>query len=260
MHEKAFCPFFGKIELFTYNPKAMTTKRFFLLFFILISTLNIVLFSCQKEDEVQAASVAEEVPGAEGIYLHLEYNLGVGGFLTIEYRPYLFFKDGSVYQNLDTSVDKLDVTKSKQQEPKEWGTWKKNGNEFTITWNDGDTETWEEDEWFTTQAARAGEKIAGSYKSISGGGNVAFGGDVMVFSASNISFDGDKFTYESTGGGTSTSITAYSSQNKAGTYELKGNTITLKFNNGSVEKKFFYFYPDSKDVFGIGSRYYVPRD
>ncbi|QHT65594.1 hypothetical protein GXP67_02410 [Rhodocytophaga rosea] len=238
----------------------MKTKRFFLFFLLLISTLNVILFSCQKEDEVQAASKVVDVPGAEGIYLHLEYTMGVGGFLYPEYRPYLLFKDGSIYQNLDTSIDKLDVAKSKQQEPKEWGTWEKKGNEFSITWSDGDTETWGEDEWFTTQAATAGEKIKGSYESISGGGNVAFGGDVMIFSATTISFDGDKFTYESTGGGSTSNLTAYSSQDKAGTYELKGNSIILKFNNGAVEKKFFYFYPDGKDVFGIGTRYYVPND
>jgi hypothetical protein len=82
----------------------------------------------------------------------------------------------------------------------------------------------------------------------------------MAFSSINVSFDSNKFTFESIGGGSSDALTAYGSQSKAGTYELNGYSITLRFNNGTVEKKFFYFYPDSKDVFGIGTRYYVPND
>jgi len=146
---------------------------------------------------------------------------------------------------------------SKQQEPDEWGTWQKQGNEIAITWQDGDTDTWEDKSWFVANQAAKSETIAGDYTSISGGGNTAFGGSVITFSSSDISFNGNKFTFESTGGGSSSDVTAYSSQTKAGTYELDGYSITLRFNNGTVEKKFFYFYPDSKEVFGIGSRYYV---
>ena len=43
-------------------------------------------------------------------------------------------------------------------------------------------------------------------------------------------------------------------------YRLDGHTIELRFNNDDVERKFFYFYPDSKDVFGIGDDYYVKED
>ena len=197
---------------------------------------------------------------ARSIYLHEEYQTGVGGYLYVVYQPYLMFGDGDVYRNLATSVDRLDVAASKKSEPDEWGTWSASDGEVKLVWNDGDSETWEKDEWYTTQTAKKGELIAGSYSSISGGGDTAFGGDVITFSSANIAFDGDRFTYEKTGGGTSRDVTAYSSQDRAGTYALDGDTITLRFNNGSVETKFFYFYPDSKDVFGIGDDYYILDD
>ncbi|RDC64383.1 hypothetical protein [Adhaeribacter pallidiroseus] len=234
------------------------TKKIFARFLLVSSMLvNVTLTSCQKDDEAQPDTSIKEVLDAEAIYLHEEYETGVGGYLYVVYNPYLLFNDGSVYRNLDTNVDKLNVAQSKQQEPEEWGTWQKQGSEIALTWQDGDTDTWEDKSWFVASKAAKGETIAGAYSSISGGGNTAFGGSVITFSSSNISFNGNKFTFESTGGGSSSDVTAYSSQEKAGTYELDGYSITLRFNNGAVEKKFFYFYPDSKDVFGIGDQYYV---
>ena len=75
----------------------------------------------------------------------------------------------------------------------------------------------------------------------------------------NVCFDGNKFTYETFGGSTNESTTAYASETKAGTYKLKGHIITLTFNNGIVENKLFFFMPDSKEMFGIGSTYYLEK-
>jgi hypothetical protein len=233
-----------------------------LLFLLLTSILlvNIPLTSCQKDQESPVTTSIQEVPGAEAIYLHEEYEMGVGGYMYVVYNPYLVFKDGSIYKNLATNIDKLHIEQSRQQEAEEWGTWQKKGKDIVIAWKDGDQDTWEEESWFIANPASGGETIKGDYHSISGGGNIAFGGSMMTFSSTNISFNGNKFTFESTGGGSSDAVSSYASQTKAGTYELNGYSITLRFNNGVVEKKFFYFYPDSKDVFGIGTRYYVPND
>jgi hypothetical protein len=226
--------------------------------FLLASLLFLLTAAgCSKENDAQTPESIPGLAGTEGIYLHLEYGYGLGG-ITIEYRPYLMFKDGTVYKNLDTRPDKLDVTQSKQAEPKEWGTWKKQGDEIIIQWP-GDEDTWEKKTWFVTVAAGKGEQIGGTYRSLSGLSNVQLGGDFTAISASSISFDGEKFTYESTSGGGNSSVTAYGSQTKAGTYKLDGHTIEMKFNNGLTEKKFFYFYPDSKTVFGVGGNYYVQR-
>jgi hypothetical protein len=222
------------------------------LFFLLTSA------GCNKNAEAVPAESVSGIPGTEGIYLHLEYRYGLG--VEIYYRPHLMFKDGSVYKNLDTSPEKLDVAKSKQAEPAKWGTWKKQGNEITVAWNGGDTDTWKEKTWFKTVPAGKGEQISGTYRSLSGLSNVQLGGDFTAISAKSLSFSGDKFTYESTSGGGNSGVTAYNSQTKAGTYKLDGHTIEMRFNNGIVEKKFFYFYPDSKTVFGVGGNYYVQRN
>lgn len=227
--------------------------------------LGAALLGCGGGDDdgnspAQAGSVTPAVAGASTIYLHETYTLGVGGFMTVEYRPYLVFADGRLYKNLATNPDKLDPAASRAAEPDEWGTFTKNGDAIAVTWSDGETEQWEKDEWFTTNPAPAGTVLAGEFTSISGGGNVAFGGDVVTYSSANIAFQGDKFTMETSGGGSTEDVTAYADRERAGTYVLDGYTIELRFNSGVVEKKFFYFYPDSRDVFGVGDRYYVTAD
>lgn len=44
----------------------------------------------------------------------------------------------------------------------------------------------------------------------------------------------------------------------AGKYVLNGYSLELRYNNGQVQQKSFYFYPDSKETFGIGTSAYVP--
>lgn len=229
-----------------------------ILFFLrMLSTCILFMAAgCQKDKDVNAAENIAGLTNIEGIYIHLEYNFGVGGAVYPVYNPYLFFTDGSVYKNLATNPDKLHITQSKQQEPKEWGTWKKSGNDITLTWNKGKSETWTAKSYHKALPAGNNELLAGSYSSISGGGNTALGGDVMIVNSKNLAFNGSKFTYESTSGGTSTSVTSYSNKSKAGTYKLTGYSIEYTFNNGTHEQKFFYFYPDSKTVFGVGDQVY----
>ncbi|WP_234734471.1 hypothetical protein [Tellurirhabdus bombi] len=198
----------------------------------------------------------------QGVYMHSEMRYGVGGFMYQEYEPYVLLKDGTLYKNITVSPYDLDVPASRKVEANKWGTWQKNGSKMNIRWSDGKTDSW--DKWHLGQPARRNETITGSFKTISGGGDIAMGGSTMIVSSKNITFSPDgKFTYESMGGGSSSSsgvgVSAYSNQDKAGNYQLDGYTLTLKFNNGLEERRFFYFYPDSRRHFGIGSSVYVPQ-
>jgi hypothetical protein len=197
-----------------------------------------------------------------GVYMRMETRVGVGGFMYQEYEPYVLLKDGTLYNNISVSPYDLDVAASRKVEAKKWGTWQKSGSKINVRWSDGKTSSW--DKWHLGEPARRNENITGSFKTISGGGDVAMGGSTMVFSSKNMTFSPDgKFTYEATGGGSSSSsgvgVSAYSNQDKAGRYQLDGYTLTLKFNNGQEERRFFYFYPDSRKHFGVGSSVYVPN-
>ncbi|WP_276485338.1 hypothetical protein [Paraflavitalea pollutisoli] len=206
----------------------------------------------------------------KGMIMHLEYTMsGVGGMMVAEYAPYLLLTDGTIYNDPIISPYKFDVAKSRQLEPKKWGTWKEVGKTIVTAWPNKErekdkAETWEK-QWFWARPAAPNEKIKGSYKTISGGGNTAMGGNVMIISATDLTFNEQgQFTKASVGGGSNSgdfgvSSSTYAHKEAAGTYTLNGYSLELKYNNGKVESKSFYFYPDSKEAFGVGSSPYVPK-
>jgi hypothetical protein len=201
----------------------------------------------------------------KGIVINAESGIGVGGMVTIEYRPYLLLQNGSIYRYPTVAPYDLDVAASKTAEPDKWGSWKLEGKTLAVTLPEKGimkTERWEGD-WFWAKAPVANEKIKGAYMTIGGGGNTAMGGNTMIVYSSNINFnDKGQFTMKKMGGGTNTdfdvSSTAYSNSNAAGTYKLNGYSIEMRYNNGQVVRKLFYFYPDSRTTFGIGDDAYVP--
>jgi hypothetical protein len=194
----------------------------------------------------------------EGIHIHLEYSYGLG--TQLKYRPYLLFKDGSIYRNLDSDPSTLNIPISKKTEAEHWGEWNQMGKEIHVLWKNGKKSVWKDKSWFPTVTPREKEQLYGSYKSISGLGSLPLGGDATVLSIRNIAFEGDKFTLEISTGSDNSQTTSYTNHAKAGTYLLEKNSIQLRFNNGEVETKFFFFTPDSKRSFGMGSTYYILRE
>ncbi len=195
------------------------------------------------------------------VIMHLEYESGVGGAIYPVYNPYILFKDGTIYSEPNT----LDLVASRRNDPKKWGVWKLEGGLLKITWNAKPAKykfsEWKKDSYKNVSPAKKGETLSGSFKTISGGGNTALGGDVMIVNSNTITFnDQGQFTLAKVGGGSTSSVASYYKGQDAGTFTLDGYSIELKFNSGKTERKFFYFYPDNRKYFGIGSSVYVPRD
>jgi hypothetical protein len=228
--------------------------------------------SKQKETTPRKQSTSTTAPGQglkpadiKGVVINAESGIGVGGMVTIEYRPYLLLQNGGIYRYPTVAPYDLDVAASKTAEPNKWGTWKQEGKTLVVTLPEKGvmkTERWTS-EWFWAKAPIANEKIKGAYMTIGGGGNTAMGGNTMIYYSSNINFnDKGQFIMKKSGGGTNTdfdvSSSAYSNSNAAGTYKLNGYSIEMKYNNGQVVRKLFYFYPDSRTTFGIGDDAYVP--
>ena len=205
-------------------------------------------------------------PGSiKGVVINRESGYGPGG-VTIAYRPYLLLKDGSIYKHPDVCPYDLDIVKSKQTEPQKWGSWKADGKTIVVKFLEKgkiETDRWEEN-WFWGKQATANEKIKGSFKSISGGGNTATGGTFLLVLSDDIMFnDKGQFTLKNSTGSTSSDagvdVVNYSGKDAAGTYVLDEYSVALHFNNGKVIRKLFYFYPDSHKTFAVGDKVYLPE-
>ena len=209
---------------------------------------------------VQSAAIHQTI-------MHLEYEVGMGGGIFPVYNAYVLFKNGSAYKYPFYSMEDLDEKASRIAEPKKWGTWKMQNDKLVLNWPvetpRNQNETWGKDTYYNVVAAKRGEGIEGNFKSISGGGNTALGGDVMVFAADNLVMNPDgRFTTARVAGVNSSRDfweTNSSKSSEAGIYKLNGHTIEFQFNNGKTERRFFFFYPDSKKHFGIGYSVYMPK-
>ncbi len=216
--------------------------------------LSISLFfaACKKEStDIHLGS------NVERIALLLDYEVGYGGYIYPVHNPYVFFKDGTVVKEPKIPIEDLQLGALTKKEAVDWGTYKKAGDKVVITYYDGDQS---EKEWPGAEAYPAGknETLAGSFSSISGGGDLAVGGSVGVIAYSNMTLTSDGwFTNERLGGGHSSDHSAFSQQKTAGQYTLDGYSITLKFNNGDTQRFFFCYYGQDRSVFRLSGRTYT---
>jgi hypothetical protein len=202
----------------------------------------------------------------EGIYLFLNPTLGYGGMVVMQYDPYLLLKDGTIYRNLQRPPNELDISKSRQMEPKMWGRWQRSGKIITVQWDDGTRKTWDKDktfvnDWHIARPAGKSDRLNGRYHSMSGGGNTALGGSFSLAVIKDIVFfDNGSFTRDGVvSANERNSVSVQSKRKGSGTYVIDGYTIELRHDDGKAERFAFYFYPDSNNAIGIGNRTYTLR-
>jgi hypothetical protein len=193
----------------------------------------------------------------EGIVTHQISVPGYKGMIVYYWVPHVLFKDGSVYKDLNVSPYDLDVKSSRESEPEKWGRWRYVGKQIQIQWNgSGKTEEWGESQWQAATPAKKIDRLAGWYSSQITGGNGSVAGNAI----SGFTFTADG--HFSTGGSSSVLAGIYSrsSQSKSlgGTYTLDGYSIELRFDDGRVERKGFYF--NTETWIGIGNNNYMKRE
>lgn len=230
---------------------------------ILILFLALTIVACKKGEGSDIEPDDNSDSNIERIALLVDYESGYGGYIYPVYNPYVFFKNGMLVKEPKIPVGELNLEALDTDQATDWGTWKLAGDKVQITYADGDTS---EKEWPGSDAypAKNGETLNGSFSSISGGGTLAFGGDIGVVSYSSMSFTPDGwYTTESVGGGSSSSSSAYHTSTTSGKYTIDGEyQITLTANNGQVSHFFFCWYSENGEdgVFRLGGRTFVEED
>ncbi|MCW5619655.1 MAG: hypothetical protein KIS79_00910 [Burkholderiales bacterium] len=202
----------------------------------------------------------------EAIYLHQEYGYGVGGMMTIEYKPHIFLKDGTVTTDLAYyPASAADMQTWRNRRPQSWGRWQKTDGKIVITWNDPKRKpsTW--NKWFVARPGAPSQRLEGFYQALGGGGNTAMGGDVMIAAWNDYAFSADGTVTSGGGsgsysGGQHTDVSVATRSRKAvrtGRYSMNGHAIDFAYADGEQERKWFYLYPDGHKVIGVGASTYV---
>jgi hypothetical protein len=206
----------------------------------------------------------------DGVYLEQNTGFGVGGMVIIRYDPVLMLKDGWAYDGWMLTPADLDVNLSRKLEPQSWRRYERKGDQIRVQEQGGKWSKFEK--WSQVGPAKPGDTLQGTFSSIGGGGNMAFGGSTMIAVVSAYTFKKDG-TFSSdqavsaSGGNEATDpngppgVVATSQRSSSGTYRLDGYTLELRFSNGRVMRRAFLWF-DAKDkdsIFIDGTAFLIEK-
>lgn len=207
----------------------------------------------------------------------------------IRVNTYLLLKDGTVYTDCKIPPNELLIKKSKELQPNKWTIWRKVGSSYQI--KNKKKGTWKILEGNTIIAPQTNEKL--NKKFITTGGSRYRGSweNSITFKADG-RFEMSRFSMKDNsslgGGSTGPSIQTVSKSDKDGTrgttvvsgsdigggtvsqknngaantgnYLLKGNSITLKHDNGYEHTElFFYDKKDKQSFIYKDDRYWIKK-
>jgi len=170
----------------------------------------------------------------------------------ISVDTYLLLKDGTAYTDCKIPPNELIVKKSKELQPKKWTVWRKSGTSYQIRGS-----------WENTITFKANGRFEMSRFSMRD--NAALGGGTTAPSVHTVRKSDKKgtrgtTTVSGTGIGGGTTSTKNNGAANTGTYYLKGNTITLKHDNGYVHTELFFFdETDKKSFIYKNDRFWVRK-
>lgn len=185
----------------------------------------------------------------EGVYFKSFTGFGVGGGVTMDFEPIVLFRDGSYYEVEGPALEDVDLAGARAREPRNWGSWRRQGASFILTDNRGrsNDHQLQQGSFFKAFPASAAP-LRGTFESVGGGGNSALGGDVTIASTDRLVFnaDGSFGTRRSTGalnsGATSGVGSAVAARRAGGgRFSVRDHTLTLTHADGRTERRFFAF-------------------
>ncbi|MCB1624573.1 MAG: hypothetical protein KDI32_08295 [Pseudomonadales bacterium] len=192
-----------------------------------------------------AASSASGLSNAiETVGFDTRTRVGYGGMLTFDPTPIVLFKSGDALRDMAALKSITDVATHKAAHPKSWTTWRRSGKAIEILQAKG----WQKITYTQTlDRLPAGYQLVGAYRRLSGGGNLAIGGNAAIAVWSTLSFDragnfasggGSGSSTSNESAGTTTSVvTTGRAPDRYGRYRIEGYTLTLNYADGRVERR-----------------------
>jgi hypothetical protein len=203
-----------------------------------------------------AQSAGLSTGDVDGVCLVKTFRTGVGGMRLPVWRPYLLLKDGTAYENPKLAPDTLDLTQSRQNEVRRWGTWTQQGGDKALSMPGHDSMVSAQ----CLPPATAGMSIQGSYKHVGGGGNTISGGHASFARSDSYHFypDGHFSSGRSSGLVSPGASAVASDTGRTGRYQIHDYSIDLHYDDGSEANLFFY--SDGDKLLHIGDEDFVPAE
>lgn len=223
--------------------------------------------------------------------LYSWYQRWVGMSLQIQEDTYLLLRDGTVRFGLPpVPPEDLDDAAERSADPTQWGRWKKSGGKYMIQ-RAGETKFSEPVHAVLRAPGKTDEKLGATYEHWS---NQRYAAGAGWWSHTSITFTRDgRFSRSHVGGisasgagfgansvhaasvyndeGSSTSIvgpnvggggtrrSGSTAADREGSYRIDGYTLELHYDNGRVERRFFYADDERKSIWFDSGEMILPR-
>ncbi|MCK9549245.1 hypothetical protein [Aquamicrobium sp.] len=212
----------------------------------------------------------------------------------VVHTAYLMFNDGTAYEDLDFPPDQFNAAASRQLQPQQWVTWRRDGDGYAVREVKGD---WKKLQGWQALPARDDERLNGTYSRSSGSGDIYAG--VSTSSSSWTFYSDGRFetsSYGTTGTGSMQAANGFSSSSSTlsnadgtrsstgisttgtndpnanpvvsggivgrtgdgganrGRYRLNGWVMEILRDNGQYERLLISFQSASRDVIDVDGR------
>lgn len=191
--------------------------------------------SCNKGDSPLTENPKEEDSDVAGWYFRAVY----GYPISVTFEPVVLYKNGEYVEVEDQPVGELDKVADKRIRPQAWGTWRKDGDTFYLTNNEGRTTDYQlgNGNWFPAYPFMENVPLAAGYENTTGGD---YGNGTSALFKTRIDFPEEGYFYHSFNGGIITpGSAAWNKSEDAGTYTIEGHTMVLTYNTGEVVRLSF---------------------
>jgi Zn/Cd-binding protein ZinT len=211
------------------NAKCLTVVMVFCFF-----TLQTAV-SCQKDTPERKEDTAQEDPNVEGWFFR-----AISGYpVSVTFEPIVLYKDGEYVEVEDEPVDDLNKAVDKRERPKAWGTWRKEGDTYYLTNNEGRTADYQlgNGNWFPAYPYMKDVALASAYENTTGGD---YSNGTSALFKTRIDFPQEGYFYHSFNGGViAPGSAAWNKTEDAGTYTITDHTMVLTYNTGQVVRLSF---------------------
>ncbi|PSB04380.1 hypothetical protein [Merismopedia glauca] len=188
--------------------------------------------------------------------------VGIGGFLTIDVYPVVLFRNGDALTNVKGLSFTGGLSAHKRAKPSEWTRWRNQGGKLQLARKSG----WKALAFQTTyQKLPNNFKLNGFFRSLSGTGTVAIGGNDTISAWKEYRFwpDGRVVRGQGAGGqvGDDASVAISNvASNQRGHYRVEGLTLYINYDDGSSEHRILIADPkDPKTAIWLDGVGYARR-
>jgi hypothetical protein len=173
-------------------------------------------------------------------------SFGIGGFMTQDVYPVVLFRNGEALKDIKGLAYPGGLDAHRRTKPEKWTTWRRNGKKIELQTQKG----WSALPFTKTYSALPNQfRLNGTYRSLSGSGNVAIGGSSSVAVWRNYTFTSEGGVVRSGSAGGSSENVAVSSiaRNQRGRYEIDGLVLRIRYDDGSTEERIIVTDPENEE-------------